>query len=138
MKRLTLKCILVFALLINTSLAESNAVFKGHPILKISEGGTERKIEEIPSAKAPALACVISEINGKYFWASRDNIEMTSTQSGSFRTFTAKNGSGYVRVLLSEERQQASIVGGAETTYHYVEHLLIGLRSVTYYGLQSN
>lgn len=118
-------------------LAESVTVFKGHPAIKISEGGIERTIEEVPKDKAPNLVCVISKIGGKYYWASRDNLELVSTQSGAFTTFVATNGSGYVRVLKPEMKQAASLAGGPESRYDYVEHLLLGLRSVTYYGTRS-
>ena len=51
-------------------------------------------------------------------------------------TYIAANGSGYVRVIKPAMKAAASLLGGASERYDYVEHLLIGLDSVTYYGVR--
>ena len=117
--------------------AQSVTVFKGQPTIKISEGGVERYVEKVTKGQASNLACIISEIGGQYYWASRENLELSEIKSGTFTTFFAKNGSGYVRILEPGMKKEASVAGGAESTYDYVEHLLIGLKSVTYYGLEA-
>lgn len=54
--------------------------------------------------------------------------------SGAFITFVATAGSGYVRIILSDFKEAASLTDETEKKYDYVEHMLIGSRSVTYYG----
>ena len=44
------------------------------------------------------------------------------------------NGSGYVRTIRPESKEAASLMGATEAQFDYVEHALIGLKSVTYYG----
>lgn len=81
----------------------------------MSEGGTERLPETLAREKAVNMACVISEI-------------------GAFITFLAADGSGYVRIIKPALKGAASQMSPTEKTFDYVEHLLMGLRSITYYG----
>jgi hypothetical protein len=112
----------------------ATTVFRGRPSVKISEGGVERLPEQFPREKAVTLDCVISQIGDSYYWASRENVELARMESGSFVTYIALNGSGYVRTIKPELKKAASLMGPTEEQFDYVEHLLIGLRSVTYYG----
>jgi hypothetical protein len=113
---------------------KSLTLFAGVPEIKISEGGVDRNSEVLYRERAANLICIISKIGEKYFWASRENIEMNRSTSGAFVTFIAKNGSGYVRFILPDSKNAASLMGNTETEFDYVEHLLIGLKSVSYYG----
>lgn len=130
---------LLFLLIIGFSgslIAESVTVFKGYPAIKIIERGSSRDANEVLVAKAPDLACVISNIDGKFYWASRENVEVFPMVSGAFTTYLAVNGSGYVRVSSPEAR--AGLKNAGEGEHDYVEHLLLGLNSITYYGRQIN
>ena len=130
---------LLFILIIGFSgslIAESVTVFKGYPAIKIVERGSSRDANEVLVAKALDLACVISNIDGKFYWASRENVEVFPMVSGAFTTYLAINGSGYVRVSNLEFRAGLKTAGEGE--HDYVEHLLLGLNSITYYGSQIN
>ena len=115
--------------------AQATTVFVGLPGVKISEGGVERVPENVTRDRAVNLACVISRIGDKYYWASRENKEMVRIASGAFITFLAVDGAGYVRIVAQGMKEAVSLMGDTETKFDYVEHALIGLRSVTYYGL---
>jgi hypothetical protein len=108
--------------------------FVGRPILKISEGGVERTPESIPASDARDLECVISKIGDDYFWASRRNVPLVEIDSGAFITYVAANGAGYIRVLKQSSKAVASEMSATEARFDYVEHALVGLRSITYYG----
>jgi hypothetical protein len=110
-------------------------VFVGSPITKVSEGGILRTAETLPPDRAATLLCVISTDNGKYYWASRGNVELIPLSAGAFTTYIAVNGSGFVRVISPGLKEVASLAGETETSFDYVELLLLGLRSVTYYGV---
>lgn len=128
--------ITVFILIIAATVhAQSTMVFKGLPTVKISEGGMSRVPENITKDMAVNLKCIISKIGVDYYWASRENIKLLRIDSGAFSTFVAENGSGYVRLVNPDMKDAASLMGETEAKYDYVEHLLIGLRSVTYYGI---
>lgn len=125
---------LFLILLTTVSSAQSETIFSGMPTIKVSEGGIERSPEEVARKDAANLKCVISKIGAKYYWASRENKEMFREESGAFTTFVAMDGSGYVRIIQPEMKESASLMSETEAKFDYVEHLLIGLRSVTYYG----
>lgn len=110
-------------------------VFKGRPSLKVSEGGLERSPEQLSRDRAANLECVISQIGDSFYWASRENVELVQIDSGgAFVTFVAVNGSGYVRVVKQEYKEAASLMSPTEERFDYVEHVTIGLRSISYYG----
>jgi hypothetical protein len=114
--------------------AQSITVFAGIPSVKISEGGTERLPETLTRLQAANIHCVISKIGDDYFWASRENKPLVLIEGVAFNTFVAADGSGYIRVTIPAMKKTAAVMSGAEAEFDYVEHLLIGLRSVTYYG----
>ena len=109
-------------------------IFSGIPIVKISEEGTSRGVEDLKGAKATEAECVIVKIGDKYLWRTRNNVEMARIQSGAFVTFVATSGAGYVRIIPLDLKEAASLMDETEKKYDYVEHMVIGLKSVTYYG----
>ena len=111
-------------------------ILSGVPAIKISEGGTDRVVENLKADEASAAECTITKNGDKYLWASRNNVELTPIQSGAFVTFVATSGAGYVRMTLPDVKDAvaAASMDEAEKKYDYVEHMLIGLKSVTYYG----
>jgi hypothetical protein len=120
----------------NIASAQATSVFAGVPNVKISEGGVERVVDTLQRSQAVNLPCVISQIGDRYYWASRENKEMVANQSGAFITFIAIDGSGYVRVLIPEMKSAAALMYPSAESFDYVEHLLTGLNSVTYYGVR--
>ena len=134
MKRILLIVFLLAFALPFSSFGQSRTVFTGLPNVKISEGGSGRLVEAVPRSQAANLQCVISEIGGKYYWATRGNKELSRNVGGAFITYTAVDGSGYVRIIDPQRKSIASSMSETEATFDYVEHALLGLRSVTYYG----
>ncbi len=114
--------------------AQSRTVFSGIPEVKVTEVGVERTAEQLSRDKAANLGCVISAISGKYYWATRENKEMIRRSSGGFITFVAVDGSGYVRVIDAAAKPAASQMSPTEAQFDYVEHLVIGLRTISYFG----
>lgn len=118
--------------------AKELVVFTGVPEIKISEGGINRVPENLTKDKAIKVKCTITKNDDKYYWTSRENVELVSISSGAFITFWAVNSSGYVRIVRPEMKEDVrkigAMAGDPEERYDYVEHLLLGLKSVTYYG----
>lgn len=112
----------------------ATTVFRGRPEFKVGEGGIERLPEQLQPDKAVNLESVVSRIGESYYWASRGNVEMVRLDGGAFITYVALNGAGYIRVIKPELKKSAAAMGATEERFDYVEHALIGLRSVTYYG----
>ena len=127
----------VLALLLATDLsAQATTVFRGRPMIKISEAGRTRIEDDISRTEAINLEVVISQIGDNYYWASRENTQVVPTESGAFLTYVATNGSGYVRVIIPGLKSLASPQSETEVEFDYVEHLTIGLKSVTYWGIR--
>jgi hypothetical protein len=119
------------------SFAQVETVFLGSPVVKVSEGGIERTPETVSSKDAANLRCVISKIGNKYYWSSRENKELIRFEAGAYTTFVSPEGVGYIRIINPDSKGLASLTSPTEERFDYVEHLLIGLRSVTYYGVMS-
>ena len=133
MKRRSLAAVIV---LYSATLCSGQAttVFSGVPSTKVSEAGLDRIVQHLERKDASNLVCTISEIDGKYYWATRENKQLVRTESGAFITFVAVNGSGYVRFINPKLKKAASLMSNTEAKYDYVEHLVIGLSTVTYWG----
>lgn len=130
------KFLFVFILCFFTNLCNAQSFsFTGLPFVKISEGGVERLAERIEPSKAQNISCVIREVDGKFYWASRENKQLVKIDArGAFLIFLAVDGSGYIRIIKPELKDAASLMSVTEKSFDYLEHLLLGLRTVTYYG----
>ncbi len=125
--------VFVFCFITNLCNAQSFS-FTGIPSVKVTEGGIERNAEKVEKSKASSVACIIKEIEGKFFWETRGNKPLLKIDSGAFVIFLAVDGSGYIRLIKPSLKEAASVMSNTEKNFDYVEHLILGLRSVTYYG----
>jgi hypothetical protein len=135
-KKICLSVLLLACVFLTLAYAQGDKediIFTGIPALKISEGGLNRVVEDIKGDKALEFKCTITKIGEKYFWTSRNNVELVRIQSGAFVTFVATSGAGYMRFILPEMKD-APLLDETEKKYDYAEHMLMGLKSVTYYG----
>lgn len=122
-------------LILITQIANAQAmVFIGTPNVKIIESGADRSLERVEKSKELSLACVVKEIDGKFYWESRGNKQLLKVDSGAFVTYFAVDGSGYIRLVKPSMKEAASTISVTEKNFDYIEHLLLGLRSVSYYG----
>ncbi len=78
---------------------------------------------------------MISVDNGHYYWRSRGNVELILVSSSAYTTYFVLNGSGMIRVINTNSKDAAALSSETKAKFDYVEHLLLGLRSVTYYGI---
>jgi hypothetical protein len=110
--------------------------FVGVPAVRISEGGVERFAEKLEQSKSKEFVCVVKEIDGKFIWASRENKPLVKIDTGgAFVIYVAVDGSGYIRQIKPNFKNAASLMSSTEKSFDYIEHLLLGLRTVTYYGM---
>ncbi len=115
--------------------AQEEIVFTGIPIIKINEGGISRNPEKLSGTKANEFKCTITKMDDKYLWATRENVELVPITSGAYTTFLASNGAGYVRVINPKMKEIVSLIDETGKNFDYVEHLLLGLKTITYYGI---
>jgi hypothetical protein len=129
---------LIFLTVASPLFAKEEIVFTGIPEIKISEGGISRVPETLSKNRAMESKCTITRIDEKYYWTTRENVELIPISRGAFITFLAVEGQGYIRIVRPEMRETArkigAMAGDPEEKFDYVEHLLLGLKTVTYYG----
>ena len=114
--------------------AKPEIVFSGKPLLKISEMGIERSASKLSPTEQIKYRVVITQEGNKYFWRSRVNKPLTRSVSGGYTTFHATDGSGYIRI---QSRDATDFLKSKVPVYdyNYMEHLLLGLNTITYYGV---
>lgn len=115
--------------------ATEKVVFVGTPRVRIIESGTERKPEHLAENEGMEYQCIITEVDDEYFWTTRENVELVPVISELYITFLATNGSGYVRMVNPEYKDALnSVLGETEQDFDYIEHMLLGLTTYSYYG----
>ncbi len=126
-------------ILIHKAEAAPKIIFSGSPINKSVNSGLEVQSGEVPTAEKNKYKLVITEEDGKYFWTTRDNNELTRivNNTGMYVTYVAKNGSGFIRV--QDPSATATLHDKIPAyQYDYMEVLLQGLIIITYFGSADN
>lgn len=118
--------------------AQTEIVLNGLPTLRVSENGVVRTVENIAPEDAAVEACLIQRIGNHYYWATHENVQVTRFEHGSFVTFVAMDGSGYVRLLDPDARSIFDGLNRTDGDYHYVEHHVLGMTTVTYFGYRQD
>ena len=117
----------------------AETVFIGFPEIKVSEGGLNRTPAKLIGKDAANLRCIISRIGDEYYWASRENVRLVKIDGGgAFTTFLATNGAGYVRIIKPHFKEAASLMSETEKNFDYIEHMTIGLSTLSYWGKQEH
>jgi hypothetical protein len=102
-------------------------VFMGFPFRSSINMIGNDDFKELSDAESKEYVCMISFKNGKYYWTSRDNKEMSRNGSGNFVTFAALDGMGYVKFSPTMK----------DLPLDYMEHLHDKLFTITYWGKHS-
>tara|TARA_Y100000746_G_scaffold219427_1_gene216911 strand:- start:409 stop:804 length:396 start_codon:yes stop_codon:yes gene_type:complete len=106
------------------SVAET-IVFSAYPIKKTEIFNFTSSDIKLKDQEYLDYQCIIVKKNDKYYWKSREYKELLKVESGSFHIFIAKNGAGYIKI------KKEQIIG---LDYLYMEHIHLGLDSITYFG----
>ena len=129
---------LILLLLVHIPLAigQEQVVLEGLPTKRIERTAEFSTATVISGLESQSSAVRITKADDIYYWSSRGNIPMSRIEDGIYITYVAVDGSGYVRTLNAIAREvfqrQASDDQVGQTMY--VEHILVGLESLTYYG----
>lgn len=104
-----------------------DVVFRGTPTVRVfasPEGDDRQKLDQSAAYKNE---CVIVQRGKKYFWASRENAEMTRVDAPQFTYFIHNGGAGYVKVLTGSRKATNAPVD-------YIENINQGFEVITYWG----
>lgn len=117
----------------NPVFAAEEIVFTGIPRIKIFiENGSQGTPEKLSQAESTEYKCTITKLDNKYYWTTRENVELIRHKSGAYTTFVATNGAGYVRII--DPGTKEILFKEGRQPYDYMEHLLLGLSTISYYG----
>ena len=128
---------MVVALLLpHSAVGQESVVFEGLPLKRVESFFLATETRNLSNDESFEFQVRIVERNGKYYWASRGMKELIRSEGGSYITYHAVDGVGYIKVgnsllldlrdMLPEEQRRQEI--------GYVEHLLTQFASITYYG----
>ena len=111
---------------ISTEAPKKIVILNGVPSVKVvsSAGVTER--QELTDAEKNQFRVLVTKIDDMYVWETRGKKLLFKTQSGVHRHFISPEGSGYVKVVAAGTPQDEPL--------SYMEHLNMGLMTVTYWG----
>ena len=110
--------------------------FEGVPSVKVEVAEGKATSQSIPKKKQAELGVRIVRDGDSYLWASRNNLKMHKQVSGSYVTYVATSGAGYVRVFVPEpsSMSQGLLSEKRGHDFTYSEHMLYQLGSLTYFG----
>jgi hypothetical protein len=112
-------------------------VFHGRPAVRIQEDGVQRSVNALAAQEAAGFECVVSRIGDAYYWASRENRPMIRNEGPGYVTYVSPDGSGYVKILKPEMKSVVSMLKPTEAAFDYLEHMSLGLSTMTYFGSRS-
>ena len=104
------------------SIPDGATALEGSPTVRVETTVDETKRHALTIKEANQHGLSISVIDGRYFWTSHHNEELTARPSGEFLYLTTASPGQYVRLRRINDRLT------------YVEHVDIGAGSVTYFG----
>lgn len=133
---------LILGILLSISLNafSQQVIFEGTPVKKIETTEMTSSTMLLTEAQGKEYKVKIVKEGENYYWASRGNLQVVPMVSGSYITFMAVNGAGYVRTYTSEALQilvpalKAMPAEEQAKNFFYLEHLVHQMGSITYYG----
>jgi len=110
--------------------------FQGKPTKKVQVSGSDTSTTILSPQQATEYSVSIVRSGDQYLWKSRDNTPMSKHEAGAFITYTADNGAGYVRIINPSQKDTLCSPGKEllDCQFTYVEHMLMMMSSITYYG----
>lgn len=128
--------VIVFGAISALSFGQEGIEFEGIPSTRVERRADYTSSEIITGLERQSSSVRITKSGDSYFWASRNDIPMIKISDGIYVTYLALDGSGYVRTLnqVAREVYQSQALNTQIGQTMYVEHILIGLESLTFYG----
>jgi hypothetical protein len=121
MKSLLTLCVLA------VSAVGQEVVFRGTPTVRVYSTPEKDERQQLDQATAYKNECVITQRGKKYFWTSRDNVELRRVDAPQFTYFVHTGGGGYVKVLTGSRKATSAPAD-------YIENVTSGFDVITYWG----
>ena len=119
--------LLFAAILCSVSAFAQEVVFRGTPSVRLYATVDNEVRVKLDDEDAKKNECLIVAKGKKYYWASRNNVEMTRIDAAQFTYFVHSGGAGYVKVYTGERK--------ADAPAEYVENISQqGFDIIIYWG----
>jgi len=124
MKKAILAIFICFSVVFNTYCHAKQIVFEGTPLTRNSSSDESTKNEQVAGKTQLDYKLIITKDGGDYIWFSRERKNLIHSKSGVYDYFVNPDGSGYIKITR--------MVDGK---YLYLEHMSLGLQTITYWGI---
>ncbi|OGP28836.1 MAG: hypothetical protein A2038_04205 [Deltaproteobacteria bacterium GWA2_57_13] len=120
------------AILLVAPLAFAQVVLDAKPTIKVEsgEGATSRLLLSEPDRTKYRVTII--RRGDRYFWKSREDLELVHHISGAFHYFIEPRGGGYIKIFDTHTLPESMRDPGPR--FCYMEHLTLWLGTITYWG----
>ena len=101
---------------------QESVVLKGVPVIQNKSTVEGSSNITLTKSQQEESKLIITKNGQKYYWATRQNRELTKHVSGIYTIFLDTRGAGYVKAMQSGDK------------VFYIEHMSLGLETITYWG----
>jgi hypothetical protein len=114
--------------------AAAQLVFDASPTVRVQSGESETKRYVLSKKERMDFRVTIIRREGKFYWATRENLELLHSGSGAGHFFIAPKGAGYIKVFDTQYLPEGMRQAGPR--FWYMEHLTMPgtLGTITYWG----
>jgi len=132
-KRLSFVCAGLLCLVLPMP-AASQLVFDASPSVRVQSDDSETSRQVLPKDERMEYRVTIIHRDGRYYWASRENVELAYHGSGAGHFFISPGGAGYVKVF--DTHFLPADARGDGPRFWYMEHLVMPgpFGTITYWG----
>ena len=120
-----LRCTVVL-LLLSAVPSQAETAFVGIPSRQATAGPKKAEAQDVRNPSEALV--VISRVDEKWQWTSREDRPLVKLRSGIYFLFIDPQGGGYIKMVNPEFSSLA------DEEYTYVEHLITGIGSISYWG----
>src|SRR3990172_11722945 len=103
--------------------SSSTVVVNGLPMKKVMSDIEGTESVTVSEKERLSYRLLITKKGKKYIWTSRENKDLIFSKNGAFYDFVEPNGRGYIRVSIADGKCL------------YMEHLTLGFKNITYWGV---
>jgi hypothetical protein len=107
-------------------------VLRAQPTSRVIADASGTTRTDLSVAESEQNRLLIVDRNGRFYWASRGDRELTHVQSGPYHFFIDMRAGDYVKIVDQRKLSPGFQSNGPDI--QYLEHITSGLTSLTYWG----
>ena len=112
--------------------AADEIVISGFPSSEVISSSDVAKRKVLSELNQKKHRLLITKLNGKYYWASRENRELIHTESSDIHVFVDIKGGGYIEIY--DQSGDSDLLRESGLPVLYKEHVRLYMGNITYWG----